>query len=571
MDALSSNSGISEVAIMKSTQVGFTTVAENFLGYLIDVAPGPSLYVLPTAELAKDFSKQKLAPTIEETPRLREKVSEKRTKDSGNTIAVKEFPGGILFLIGSNSGAGFRQRSIRYLILDDLDGYELDVAGEGDPADLARKRTDTFSSRKKILEISTPTVKGVSRIEKSFEEGSQAYYEVPCPHCGGLQRLEWGERDADFGLRFTYDDDYRVTDVWYQCSHCHARIDEHNKTVMLNAGQWVHTYPDRPKKSYQISSLYSPIGWVSWRQIVVEFLEAKKSPMRLKVWRNTRLGLPYESTGDQPDWIGLKARCEPYEMLTVPEGGNVLTAGVDVQDDRLAVVIRAWGHQEESWLVWTGELYGDTANLDGDAWTQLDALLTREYSGHRIAAMAIDSGGHRTQEVYTWCRVRAMLRVFPTKGSSSFGRPILAGPPSPQDVTWQGQRIKDGISLQAVGTDTAKGTIYGRLQLTAKGPGTYHWPIGTSDEYFRQLTAEKLVTTIGKTGYPVQQWQMIGQHNEALDCEVLALAAAMRLGVHVQDLRTERAEVVRHIKPVAEARPRSVTRQGYDRPGWLGR
>jgi len=250
-------------------------------------------------QLAADHSKQKLQPTIDATPRLRGKIKENRVRDSGNTITVKEFPGGILFLSGSNSGAFFRSKSVRFLFLDDLDGFEADVGGEGDPADLARKRTDSFGRRKKIMEVSTPTIKGVSRIERSFLESDQRYYEVPCPHCGTYQRLVWGGDEADFGLKFTRDPEGKVSDVWYQCAACHARIDEHHKSEMLEHGRWTPTYPDRPKRGYQLSSLYSPLGWVSWTQIVEEFLDSKSSRERLKAWRNTRLGEPFEEQGDR--------------------------------------------------------------------------------------------------------------------------------------------------------------------------------------------------------------------------------------------------------------------------------
>ena len=526
MDNMSPFSGVREQCTMKGTQLGFTAGGENWIGFVIDVAPGPMIMVLPTVELAKDFSKQKLAPTIEETPRLTGKVRDRRSRDSGNTIQAKEFPGGMLFLLGSNSGAGFRQRSVRYLFLDDVDGFEHDVGGEGDPADLVKKRTDTFSHRRKIWENSTPTVKGLSRIEKAFDESSQAYYQVPCPLCGEFQALEWGGKDAEFGLKFKRNKAGAVVDVWYECARCNGRIDERHKTGMLEHGRWIHTYPDRAKKGYHLSSLYSPIGWVSWRQVVEEFLDAKDNADRLKVWVNTRLGLPFDQAGDQPDWVMLKARCEPYEAWTMPEGGLALTAGVDVQNDRLAVIIRAWGRAEESWLVWWGELFGDPSGTE--VWKQLDGLLTRSYSGRKIISMGVDSGGHKTQEVYHYARRRSPV-VFALKGASQYGRPIISRP-SKVDVTWSGETIRNGVELWPVGTDTAKATIYGRLRLEPPGPGCYHWPVGATDEYFRQLTAEKLTTKIVK-GYPKQEWVKVGERNEALDCEVYSYAAAIRVGL----------------------------------------
>lgn len=535
MNCLSPSSTVPEVCIMKATQLGFTTIGENWFYYVVDVAPGPFMMVLPTVELAKDHSKQKLAPAIQEMPRLRGKIRDNRSRDSGNTIQVKEFPGGILFLSGSNSGSFFRQRSIRYLFLDDIDGFEMDVGGEGDPCELARKRTDTYSSRKKIFEVSTPTVKGISRIEKSFEESDQRYYFVSCPHCGGMQRLEFGGEGRECGLKFTRDEHENVTDVWYKCAYCHERIDEYHKTDMLEQGEWRPTYPEREKRGYQLSSLYSPLGWVSWKQIVQEFLKAKDNRERLKVWTNTRLGLPFEEKGEQPDWVSLSTRAEPYEMLTVPAGGLLLTAGVDIQENRIAMVIRAWGRGEENWLVYWGELYGNPAETPG-IWAELDSLLNRTYP-HELGAelsiisMAIDAGYH-TQTVYNYCRKRSP-KVIAVKGQAVSGKPVI-GRPSQQDITWQGVKIPNGVQLWPVGSDTAKATIYARLEQSKPGPGYYHFFMGTDEEYFQQLTAEKQITKYVK-GYPKLEWVKVGPRNEALDCEVYAYAAAIRAGLARMD------------------------------------
>lgn len=531
MDALSPTSGIQEIVVMKATQLGFTEIGNNWFGYVADVSPGPMMMIFPTSELAKDHSKQKLQPTIQETPRLKDKVKEHRTRDSGNTIQTKEFPGGILFLSGSNSGAFFRSKSIRFLFLDDIDGFEHDIGGEGDPADLAKRRTDTYGNRKKIFEVSTPTTKGISRIERSFLESDQCHYHVPCPFCGTYQRLEWGGEGAEFGIKFTRDKNGKVHDVWYQCVSCHERIDEHHKTEMLEKGRWIPTNPERLKRGYQLSSLYSPLGWVSWRQIVKEFLEAKAFKERLKTWVNTRLGETFEEVGDQPEWTILKSRCEPYEPLTVPAGGLLLTAGVDVQDNRVAVVIRAWGRGEESWLILWTEIYGDPGQPQ--LWTDLETLLSRSFpredgSEMHIVSTAVDSGGHHAQDVYSFTRRKAP-NVIAIKGASRINQPII-GRPSTVDITWQGKTIPNGAQLWPVGTDTTKGIIYSRLKITEAGPGCYHWPIGTPDDYFVQLSAEKLITRYVK-GYPKLEWAMTGPRNEALDCEVYCYAAAVRAGI----------------------------------------
>jgi len=555
MDVMSSNSPIKEVVCMKGTQLGFTELGNNWFGYVVDVAPGPMMMVFPTGALAADHSKQKLQPTIKETPRISKKIKAHKSREGGNTIDTKEFPGGILFISGSNSGAFFRSKSIRFLFLDDVDGYAQDVGGEGDPADLAKRRTDSYGNRKKILEVSTPTNKGVSRIEKSYLESSQATYYVPCPYCGTYQELIWGGEEYIEGIKFKRDADGRAIHAWYECNECSGRIEEHHKTEMLEKGRWVHKHPERNKKGYQLSGLYSPLGWVSWLQIVTEFLDARNSRERLKVWRNTRLGETFEEAGDQPDWIFLRARSEPYGIMTVPYESCILTAGVDTQDNRLSVVIRAWGEGEESWLVYWGEIYGDPGRED--VWKNLDALLFRQFAGrngqHHVISAGIDTGGHHSQDVHNYCR-RRFPRVIAIKGASMKGKPI-AGKPSDVDFTWNGVTIKNGAKLWLIGTDTAKAVIYSRLKIEAPGPGYYHTYIGTPDDYFIQLSAEKLITKYIK-GYAVQEWVKTGPRNEALDCEVYCYAAALRAGLGIIDFSSKPKHEPEEKKPARTQKPK---------------
>lgn len=532
MDGLSTYSSVQDIVVMKATQLGFTEVGNNWLGYVADVSPGPMAMIFPNDELAKDHSRQKLAPTIEDTPRLKRKISPSKSRTSTNTILTKDFPGGILFLSGANSPANYRSKSIRYLFLDDIDGFPANAGDEGDPIDLAKKRTDTFSARKKIYQVSTPTVKGLSRVEKLFGESDQRYYYVPCPRCGELQRLKWGGVGAEFGIKFKRDKAGRITDIWYECEHCHKRIDEGHKTEMLDNGVWIPKYPGRKMRGYHLSSLYSPLGWVSWLQIAEEFLAAKGDPQKWQVWTNTRMAETYEEEGSQPDWAVLKGRSSAYGTLTVPQGGLFLTAGVDVQENRLAIIIRAWGRDEESWLVYWGEIFGDPQQLTSPVWKELDNFLAYPFEHSSgvslyIESAGIDSGYH-TQTVYNYCRNRP-VKTMAIKGNPHPGRPIV-GAPTKNDVTWQGEKIKDGIQVWPIGTDTAKATIYTRLKSGGTGPGRYHWPIGIEDEYFIQLTAERYVSRFVK-GFQKREWVKIRPRNEALDCEVYAYAAAIRAGM----------------------------------------
>lgn len=310
-------------------------------------------------------------------------------------------------------------------------------------------------------------------------------------------------------------------------------IEERHKTDMLNTGEWRATAPFEGKTAgFHISSLYSPLGWKSWEDIVGEFLAAKDDPPRLKEWVNTVLGESWEESYSAK--IGAEAlaeRAEEYALLTVPQGGLILTAGVDVQDNRLAVKVKAWGKDEESWLVNWMEIYGDPADLtERGPWAQVDSVLAQEYehaSGAKmkVRATAVDTGGHFTHEAYVYCRNRKQKNVFAVKGSSTPGKAAI-GKPSRQDVNFKNQTIKGGVDLWLIGVDTIKATIYGRLKLgKEEGGGAYHFPLGLSDEYYKQLTAEKQITRY-VNGHPKRIWiKKDGARNEALDCEVYSYAA----------------------------------------------
>ena len=547
LDDLSPMSPAETVVLIKPTQTAGTTIGLIFLCGMIDMYPGPALMIMPTDSMARSFSKKKLAPTIKAVPRLRSKVKEQKSRAGGNTILQKDFPGGSLALTGSNSGASYRSESIKYLVLDDFDGFELDIDGEGSPEELADRRTGTFPGRK-IYINSTTTTKDASNIERAFDHSSQGYFHVPCPHCGGLQYLTWGGKDTDFGIKFERNEAGEVVDCWYQCEHCHQRIDEHHKTAMCAAGVYVHRYPERVKtRGFRYNALVSPAGWVnSWAYIAKKFLEAaaelkKGNPQKYQVWMNSFMSEPFEQVGDRPEWATIKARAEPYQALTVPAGAMILAAGVDVQHNRLAVSVWAYGRKEESWLIYHIEIHGDP--MHDDVWQQLDLLISGTFPGggvqHHISSVGVDAGdGATTQAVRNYCRTRAP-KVFALKGSSTPGRPVV-GAPTKQDLTWNGEKIEDGVEMWPIGTDTAKVTIYTRMKINDPGPGRIHTYVGLDDEYYKQLTAEKLVTRFVK-GYPVREWHNVrgSKRNEALDCAVYAYAAAIRAGLPYLDLKSE--------------------------------
>lgn len=563
LNELSPTSPTQIVVLQKPTQLAATTVGLVFLCAMMDISPGPALFIGITDSKTRSFSRKKLTPAIKATERLRNKIKEPRVKDSGNTILEKTFPGGNLLLAGSNSGASYRSESIKNLVLDDFDGFALDIEQEGSPDKLADRRTGTFPDRK-IYINSTPTTKGASNIERSYERSSQGKFCVPCPRCGAYQYLQWGGRDADFGIKFARDASGLVIDAWYVCEACHGRIDEHEKSTFLEAGMYIHDFPERPIRGFKYNALYTPLGWVNtWKYIAQEFLDAqlklkRGDPTDYKVWLNTLMAECYEDKGDQPDWAILKARCEPYEMLTVPDKARLLTAGTDVQHNRLAVSIWAWGPGEECWLVYHVEIAGDV--LQPEVWEQHDMLvlqrtffqvLTR--TQFHVISAGVDAGdGQTTQAVRNYCRTRRP-RVFALKGASSTGRPVI-GIPTKQDVTWKGEKIENGVEMWPIGTDTAKATLYGRLANPTPGAGYAHFYIGLQDEYFEQLTAEKIVTRFVK-GYPVREWHNVrgNKRNEALDCFVYAYAAAIRVGLPFMGI--EKKSVQRPPEPPPKGAP----------------
>lgn len=523
MDALSPSSPIEKVVFMKGAQVGGTEAGNNWVGYIIDQAPGPMLVVQPTVEMGKRWSKGRLAPLIEDTPCIQNKVKDPRSRNSGNTVQSKEFTGGIIVVTGANSAVGLRSMPVRYLFLDEIDAYPGDADGEGDPVNLAIQRTSTFT-RRKVLLVSTPTIQGLSRIEHEFEASNKQHYWVPCPHCKELQILKWPQ--------IKWDDD--PDKAYYECIHCQGKIEHHQKTWMLEHGCWKAENPEQTKVAgFHLSSLYSPVGWFSWADAVKHFLQAKSNEQLLKVWVNTTLGETWVDKGEAPDWQRLYERREHYKIGIVPRGGLVLTAGVDVQKDRLELEVVAWGPNRESWSVDYKILLGDPEK--DNIWQQLSEALQHSYESadglyRPISMLAIDAG-FATQEVYAWVREQSLNQVMAIKGTDKSLVPL--GTPSKVDVTSRGKKLRRGVRLWPVGVSVLKSELYHALKLPIleSGPpaGYCHFPEYDAG-YFKQLTAEQLVTKVVK-GYPKREWQKIRERNEALDCRIYARAASIALGV----------------------------------------
>lgn len=526
MDMLSPSSPYQRIVFMKASQLGGTEALFNWLGYIIHLTPGPTMFVLPTEMLAERTSKQRITPLIEETPVLRERIAPSRERDSGNAMLTKDFRGGFLNIVGSNSAVGLRSMPVRFLAMDELDGYVKDVSNEGSPCDLAEKRTTTFARRKVFL-CSSPTVKDDSRIESEYLSSDMRKFFVPCPHCDHKQWLRWGNKNDPWGLKWD-EDNPKI--VQYMCESCHALIDERYKTDFLRKGEWIATNPewDGVTVGFHLSSLYSPLGWKSWVEIVDEFLKCKSDAPRLKTFVNTVLGETWEE--DYANKLGagdLQKRAELYKAGVAPAGSILVVAGVDVQDDRLEITKMAFGFEEECWIISHEKIYGDPSRPE--LWTQLDENLFKPIpheivTSLQVAAVAIDSGGHHTHAVYQYARERLKRNVIAVKGQSQKGKQAV-GKPTIVDLNFKGQVLKRGARVYPVGADTIKHVIFSRLKHNAPGPGYIHFHDELDTEYFQQLTSEKLVTRYVK-GYPIREFQKkSGARNEALDCFVYAYAA----------------------------------------------
>jgi len=530
MDCLSPMSPIERTVFMKGAQIGGTECGNNWMGYIIHQAPGPMMSVQPTVEMAKRNSKQRIDPLIEESEVLRKLVRDPRSRDSGNTVLSKDFPGGVLVMTGANSAVGLRSMAARYLFLDEVDAYPGDVEGEGDPITLAMARTRTFARRKVFL-VSTPKITGMSRIESAYEESDQRKYWVPCPTCREFQILKFAQ------LRWPKGDPQSAV---YVCEHCGQEIRNHQKHSMLARGEWrAGAKGDGRTAGFHISSLYSPVGWFSWGDAAKQFEQAQKNPALLQVFVNTVLGETWTLLGEAPEWQKLYDRREDYKVGLVPRGGLFLTAGADVQKDRIEVEIAAWGRGKESWSVDYRVFEGDTSRAA--VWEKLTGLLNESFTTESglelpIMQLAVDSG-FATIEVYQWAR-RQGGRVLVIKGDSR--TPSLIGSASPVEVGPMGAKLKRGVRVWPVNSGMAKEELYRWLRQdrptdedVAKGipfPSGYcHFP-RYSEEYFKQITAEQLVTKIVK-GYRRHEWQKMRERNEALDCRVYARAAAGRVGI----------------------------------------
>lgn len=533
MRCLSPADPCKRVVTMVASQLMKTQIALNWIGGLIHMAPSNILTLLPSLGLAKRVS-SRISKTIEATPELRERVASSRSRDARNTLDTKEFEGGSLYITTAGSAANLSELSARYIYGDEVDRWDVDVGEEGDPIELAEARGSTFGRRAKFYFSSSPTIKGASRISDLFDTSDQRHYYVPCPTCGHMQTLEWE--------RLIYSPGSRL--VHYQCANadCDVLIEEHHKNDMLARGEWrAHSVGDGETVGFTLNALYAPLGWQDWDTLAKQYERAKKALAKgdqepMQVFYNTRLAKVWDSAIEQTkaEALMLRARLESYSLGSMPAEALMLTGSVDVQANRLEFMVMGWGVGMERWVVDFRVVSGDPA--DERTWAALDELLKVKYRhpcGANLAILAtgVDSGGHHTDEVYQFCRVRRWRNVFAIKGASKPGKPVIAQRPSLVDVTWKGLTERNGAELWFVGTDTAKDWIYNRYPFE-KGPGALHFANDLPDDFFAQCVAERKVARYVRGHKRIEWVKGKAERNEALDLMVYCLAMAHYLGIN---------------------------------------
>lgn len=526
MDAISDGTH-QTIIMMWGSQLGKTDIQLNAIGYFTHHEPSPIIMVQPTIDLGEDFSKDRLAPMYRDSKVLAKLVGGEKSKDKSNTIRYKSFPGGRINIAGANSPRSLASKPIRVVLADEIDGYPASAGKEGDPVSLVSVRQETFTDRVRIL-VSTPTIKGASRIESFYEDSTQEEWHVPCPSCDELQPFKWVQ------LKFEYDKDKRqCTSTSFACKVCgalHAEMEW--KMDYANRGRWIAKKDHAHTRGFHLNALAST--FVTWEHIVEKFMKAKREgPESLKTFINTSLAESWEEKGEQLDEEVLYNRREMYHA-DVPDGVKILTAAVDTQDDRFEVEIQGWGAGHENWRIEYRVVWGDLKQPR--VWQELDEFLQRTWTdlqGRKfpIAVTCMDSGGHFTNEVYKFCKDRAARLVFAIKGEGDGDgqkKPLIAGRST-------SNRYKS--TYIRLGVNEGKAKVFSSLQQPLvdeygdKMPGYVHFPLDTDDkrkgydmDYFQGLTAEALQTRY-RSGVAYTAWVKIRPRNEPLDLAVYNRAA----------------------------------------------
>ncbi|WP_424138655.1 phage terminase large subunit family protein [Roseomonas chloroacetimidivorans] len=582
MDTIS-DPRVERVVFMASARVGKTEVINNLCGFHIGQDPAPILVVYPTETAAEEWSRDKLAPMLRDSPSLRSKIAPARSRDSQNTTLHKVFPGGRLYIVGANAPTGLAAKNIRIVCFDEVDRYGANAGGEGDPIGQGVKRTQNFWNRKIVI-VSSPKKAGTSRIEAEYERSDKRRYWVPCPHCDEPQVLKWAQ------VRWNNDlptPEAKAADAAYHCEHCGAAWSDADRweavaTARRRGGGWRAERPGARVAGFHISVLYSP--WRTIEETVTEFL-ACSSPEELQVFVNTSLGETWREKGEAPEWERLLERREEFAEGVLPRGALILTAGADCQGDRIEARVWAWGPGFEQWLVAREIFMGSPAVWE--TWAGVRQLLARTFPAEDggpeavIARMAVDTGGHDTAAVYGHLRRLADVRIMPVKGGNNASRPVSQ--PSYVDAKEGARKLRRALRLWTINSGHWKGELYSRLRQPRTGegfpPGWVHLPAWIDAEECQQLVSEEFVTVQTRQKFSRQEWRKLRERNEALDCEVYARAALSELGAdrmgdrfwtqYARSLggQMNEEDVGEVLRPAASAESTADTRP----PAWINR
>lgn len=538
LDCLSFEHPCNRISVRKSHQVGFTEVLKCCAANIAVNSPCRAMIVFPTINTVQDFNREKLQPTIEATPVLRNRLKDHKSRSSGGSTALsKRFPGGSIVLTGANSAADLRSKTVKVALCDEIDEWPLDLDGQGDPMEMVDARQTSFHAigEYKKLEGSTPTIKGSSQIDDAFEEGDQRHFHVVCPHCDEEQTLEFGGKDFRHGLKFNKTSPYKAH---YVCKHNGCVIEHHHKRKMVQSGRWIALKPGLGRHpSFHLDTLTSLL--TTWDKIAEKFIKAKGKVRKLKAFVNLWLGESWEEKGDAPEWKNLLLRRENYPARTLPIGALLITAAVDVQQDGLFYEVLAHGQSGKTWSIDVGFLTGTTADKDGEVWKKLTALYDRRYpdaygNTWPIDLIGVDSG-FNTTAVYAW--VRRYPKAMALKGQGGWGHAAIATSASDVDVTWKGKKKRRGLKVWHVGTWSLKAELYADLRKEGRRDGQEVDPDGFcyfsdnlhDEAYFKQLTAE-ILKEVEVKGRIRREWVALGP-NHYHDCRVYNMALAERLHV----------------------------------------
>lgn len=555
MDCLGVFSRYKEVIFEKGTQIGATSAGENCVGYWIHITPDPILIMYPTVNVAKRNSKRRLQSLIEDTPELRRLVGSSKSRNGNNTILEKKFRGGTIMLCGANSPSDLRSVNIRFEIFDEIDEYPIDLADQGDPIEIAKRRTNTYEENKKMFFISTPTIKGASHIDALYSKTDQHNLYLACPLCCKNAAITGDTFEEQFAKEppkgyfklvlgnfvFTAN---KPELTYYKCPHCKGAVYNHDKKFMLQRYKWV---PENPAKSnditigFHLSAFYSPVGSYSWQTMAQDYFNALEDPVKMKTFVQTTEGLPFEQEGNQPDYNKLfdRASSSNYSEGQIPNEVCMITIGMDVQNDRIEAEIVGWGKGRRSYSLGYRQYLGRPVE-GSEIWEEIAMMLNETFireDGLVLGVnMALIDEGHHKNDVYAFCLRMGLNKVMPCKGSATLKTPISS--PSAVYIKRDGKK-SEILKHINVNTDYYKTALYAYLQLSKNdenpilGPKLYcHFPNNYPLEHYKRLTVERQIVVPTSRGFSKLAWQKpSGARNEQLDVRVYAMAAATLMGI----------------------------------------